>query len=115
MGGNHREVNNRLRWDSIILSLIGNLNYNPAFPSVYKWDEILRRIAGDLISYIDDLRSIGCSMEHAWSIARRVASHLQHLGILDAARKRQLDKGLWVGGIYSTVNKSVTKIVTKEK
>ena len=35
----------------------------------------MRRIAGDLISYIDDLRAIGYSMEDVWKIARRVASY----------------------------------------
>ena len=56
--GNHKEIHNPLRWDSIILYLIGNKNYNPAYPSVYKWDERSKRITGDLIAYIDDLRAI---------------------------------------------------------
>ena len=99
----------------MILNLIGNKDYNPAFPEVYKWDERSKRIAGDLISYIDDLRAIGFSMEQAWLIARRVASYLQYLRIQDAARKRRLDEGPWAGGIYGTADKSITKTVTKEK
>ena len=58
MRGNRKDVHNPLRWDSIKLNLLGNANYNPAFPLVYKWDSRLRRIAGDLVSYIDDLRAI---------------------------------------------------------
>ena len=57
--GNHKDLSNPLRWDYVVLNLIGNKNYNPAFPEVYKWDERLKRITVDLISYIDDLRAIG--------------------------------------------------------
>ena len=113
--GNHHETTNPLRWDEVILNLIGNKDYNPAFPNVYKWDKYVKRIAGELIAYIDDLRAIGFSLEHAWQIARRIGSYLQHLGIQDAARKRRLDEGPWAGGIYSTSNKEVTKTVTDEK
>ena len=63
--GNHKEANNPLRWDTVILNLIGKSNYNPTYPQVYKWDERMKRIAGDLISYIDGLRAIGFSMEEA--------------------------------------------------
>ena len=113
--GNHHETTNPLRWDEVILNLIGNKDYNPAFPNVYKWDKHVNRIAGELIAYIDDLRAIGFSLEHAWQIARRIGSYLQHLGIQDAAQKRRLDEGPWAGGIYSTSNKEVTKTVTDEK
>ena len=34
--GNHKEANNPLRWDVVILNLIGNSDYNPAYPQVYK-------------------------------------------------------------------------------
>ena len=56
--GNHKQINNPLRWDSIILNSIGNPDYNPSYPTVYKWDERAKRITGDLIVYIDDLRAI---------------------------------------------------------
>ena len=92
-----------------------NLYYNPSFPNVYKWDNIPKRIAGDITSYVDDLRAIGFSMEQARLIARRVGSYLQYLGIQDAARKRRLDEGPWAGGVYSTTNRNIIKSVTKEK
>ena len=113
--GKQDAINNPLRWDSIILNLIGNHQYNPSFPNVYKWDNIAKRIAGDIIAYVDDLRAIGFSMEQAWLIARRVGSYLQHLGIQDAARKRRLDEGPWAGGVYATTDRNITKTVTKEK
>ena len=87
------------------LNLTGNKDYIPAFPNVYKWDSRLERITGELIAYIDDLRSIGFSLEQAWLISRRVCSYLQYLGIQDAARKRRLDEGPWAGGVYTTTNK----------
>ena len=97
------------------MNLIGNKDYNPTFPKVYKWDKYTKRIAGELIAYIDDLRSIGFSLEQAWLIARWVGSYLQYLGIQDAARKRRLDEGPWSGGLYSTANNKVTKTVTEAK
>ena len=39
-------------WDTVILNLIGNPNYNPANPQVYKSDERAKRIAGELIFYM---------------------------------------------------------------
>ena len=86
-------MTNPLGWDDIKLNLIGNKDYNPTYSKVFKWDNHAKQIAGELIAYIDDLRAIGFSLEHAWLIARRVGSYLQFLGIQDAARKRRLDEG----------------------
>ena len=104
-----------MRWDKVILNLIGNSNFDPAYPNVYKWDSHSNRIAGDLIAFIDDLRAVGYSLEHAWTIARWVASKLEFLGIQDAARKRRIDNGPWAGGKYGTSNQEITKTVTEEK
>ena len=106
---------NPLRWDKVILNLIGNTNFDPAYPNVYKWDSHNNRIAGDLIAFIDDLRAIGHTLEAAWAIARWVASKLEFLGIQDAARKRRIDNGPWAGGKYGTANQEITKTVTEEK
>lgn len=54
-------------------------------------------------------------MEEAWKIARRLGSYLQYLGIQGAARKRGLNEGPWVGGIFSTTDKRIAKTDTKEK
>ena len=96
--GNHLDTSNPLYWDEVILNLIGNIEFNPALPNAYKWDSVLKRIAGDLIAYVDDLRAIGFSLEHAWRIARWVASKLEFLGIQDAVRKRRIEQrtmGWW--------------------
>ena len=108
-------MTNPLRWDAIKLNLIGNKDYSPSFPKVYKWDKHARRIAVDLIAYIDDLRTIGFSLEQAWLIASRVCSYVQYLGIQDAARKSRLEEGPWAGGLFSTSDKHVTNTITEQK
>ena len=113
--GNRKEKSNPLRWDSIILNLIGSESYNPSLPNIIKWDNINRRPAGDLLGYVDDLRAIGCTTEQAWAIARRVASRLQYLGIQDAPRKRRVDNGPWAGTIFTCTCESVGKSVTQAK
>ena len=113
--GDRRDKNNALRFDRVIINAIGNANYNPALPNVFKFDDINKRIAGDLIAYVDDLRTLGHSLEEAWRIARQVMSRLQYLGIQDAARKRRVGEGPWAGGVYTTHHGKIRKTVTKEK
>ena len=74
--GNPVDPSNPLRWDEVKLNLIGNKDYNPTFPTVFKWGRITKRIARDLIAFVDDLIALGFSLEHAWQIARRVCSYL---------------------------------------
>ena len=50
---------------------MGNSNFNPALPNVYKFNDIVNRISGDIKAYVDDLRALGWSLEHAWAIAER--------------------------------------------
>ena len=113
--GDEKEPRNPLRWDKVILNLFGNKNYNPALPSVIKWNSLAKMMAGDLKAYVDDLRAIGWSLEHAWQIARHVASRLQFLGIQDAARKRRIDNGPWAGSIFISDEDKVQRTVSKEK
>ena len=113
--GDHTAMNNPLRWDSVTLNLIGSENYNPSLANVFKWDKTDRRPAGDIISYVDDLRAIGFSLEQAWKIARWVASKLQYLGIQDASCKHCIDNGPWAGRVYQTKNGNVSKSVTQPK
>jgi len=113
--GDEKEPQNPLRWDKVILNLFGNKDYNPALPSVIKWNSLAKMMAGDLKAYVDDLRAIGWSLEHAWQIARYVASRLQFLGIQDAARKRRIDNGPWAGSIFISEEDKVQRTVSKEK
>ena len=90
-------------------------DYNPSLLNAYKFDKINRNIAGDLIGYVNDLRTLGFTLEEAWEIARQVASRLQYLGVQDAGKKRRITTGPWAGRIYCTDNGKITKTVTKEK
>jgi len=36
--GNEKEKDNPLRWDKVILNSIGNADFNPALPNVFKWN-----------------------------------------------------------------------------
>lgn len=67
---------NNLPWDEEVLNLMGNKDFDPALPNVFKWDMTYQRTAGDFIAYVDILRGIGCPHAHAWAIVRRVASCL---------------------------------------
>ena len=64
--GNEKFPCNPLRWDKIILNLIGSKDYDPSLHSVMKWNDIANRIAGDIKAYVDHLRALGWSLEHAW-------------------------------------------------
>ena len=113
--GDESDRDNPLFWDQVKLNLIGNEGYNASLPNVMKWNSIVGRIAGDIKAYVDDLRAIGWSLEHAWQIARRIASRLQYLGIQDAARKRRVDNGPWAGCIYRSSETAIQRTVTLEK
>ena len=113
--GNHKNLKNPLRWDKVILNMVGGGNYDPSMPNVYKWDKVNSRMAGDILSYVDDLRVLGFSLEHAWLIARWFASKMQTLGIQDASRKRRVDNGAWAGGVFSTTDGKISKTVTSPK
>jgi hypothetical protein len=46
------------------------------------------KIAGDLGTYVDDLRPVGSSERHCVAVAHRISTLLCYLGIQDALRKR---------------------------
>ena len=113
--GFEKAHDNPLRWDEVVLNLPGDPTYNPALPFVFKWNKLVQRIAGDLKAYVDDLRAIGWSKEHAWKIARLAASRLQFLGIQDAGRKRRIDNGPWAGSIFISNETQIQRTVAVSK
>ena len=98
MRGDLFDPDSTLRYDKVVVNVVGTAEFNPALPNVYKWDEENKKIAGDVITYVDDLRAIGQSTEEALRISRQVASRLQHLGIQDVPRKRRIAEGPCAGG-----------------
>jgi hypothetical protein len=116
--GNRKDEANPLRWDTIVFNLPGAPDYDPSKPRVFKWDSINKRMAGEIATFVDDLRLTGQTVEHTWRITRVVSSRLQRRGLQDAYRKRRpptQDPGAGAGAVFKTTATSVTKTVTKEK
>jgi hypothetical protein len=110
--GFRSDKNNPLQWDCIILNLPGSKSYDPSKPRVFKWDSVNQRMAGDLITFVDDLRITGFSVEQSWQIARLISYRLQYLGIQDASRKRRpltRSPGAWAGAIFEASLDHITK------
>ena len=92
--GNEKDLENPLYWKKVILNLMGNFDYNPAMPNVYKWNDLVERIAGDIKAYVDDLRAIGWS-KNMLGLLR----DLSHLDCNFSAFKMLLGKGELMGDL----------------
>ena len=100
------------------MNLPGDKKFDPTLPRVMKWDLEIDNIAGDVSTFVDDLRASGCDEEVVWKISRQISSRLQYLRIQDAPRKRRLPTrktGAWAGAIFSTSNGKITQTVSQEK
>ena len=67
--GNKTDVDNPFFFDKVVINTLGNEDFNPSLPWVFKFDSIRKRTAGDAPAYVDNLRAMGWSREHAWRIA----------------------------------------------
>ena len=99
----------------MVINAIGQEDFNPSLPWVFKYDSTRNWIAGDVRAYMDNLKCVGWSLEHAWKLARQVASTLQHLGIQDAPRKRRIDAGPWARTLYHADKTTVSVMVMQKK
>jgi hypothetical protein len=54
-----------MRWDQVILNLPGSQDYDPALPWLMKWDDVVSRIAGGAVTFVDDVRGSGHCLENA--------------------------------------------------
>jgi hypothetical protein len=87
--GDHLDEANLFRWDRVIMNLPGTVNYDPGKPWLYKFDELNKKMAAFIISYVDDLRTgDDGGKERCDKVTHLVASRLNYLGEQDAARKR---------------------------
>ena len=89
--------------------------FNQALLNIYKQDDVAKRIAGDIVAFVDDHRTIGHSLKQAQKIARWMTSKLRFLGVQDAPRKSYIDNGPWVGCLFDTKDNQITSIVKQEK
>jgi hypothetical protein len=116
--GNPIDPANPLHYSEVILNLPGMKEYDPTMPHVYKWNSVAKRVAGEIVTFIDDMRACGFSKENTWQILRRLTSILQYLGIQDAPRKRRpscQSPGGWIGCINKVTPEMVALTVSQEK
>ena len=116
--GSPSEPDNPCGFDEVRFNIPGSSDYNPILPWVMKWNAKHNNIAGDAITYMDDIRTVGFSAENAWQVARRLASRLQYMGIQDAPRKRRPPSktpGAWAGSVQHISEDAVSKTVTQAK
>eukprot|EP00980_Cylindrotheca_fusiformis_P017245 scaffold5326_cov80-Cylindrotheca_fusiformis.AAC.1 len=118
--GDPKESGNPLRWDRVRLNLPGDPMFDPRLPWVYQWDEERESIAGSVVTFVDDGRGSGSSVEHAWQVLHRCATRFQHLGIQVAIRKVRppapgVTPGAWAGMIAEVNSQGVYKTVAQGK
>jgi hypothetical protein len=116
--GNPSDPKNALRYDRVKLNLPGSKDFDPTLPMTMKWNDATDQLAGDVITFVDDLRASGFDSENAWAVARQVAARLQYLGIQDAARKRRPSTqkpGAWAGCVFQISPDKIAQTVTQEK
>jgi hypothetical protein len=107
--GNHHDVNNPLHWKDVILNLPGSDDYQPQLPWVYRTTHG-GHLAGVIKRYVDDIRSVGHSESHCWSIGHHVATYYSYLGLQIALRKMRPPSqhpGPWAGTIAFSCSEGV--------
>ena len=79
--GDPMQVGNPIGFNKVILNLPGMTTYNPTLPEVFKWNTTAKVIAGDVITFIDDMRVSGYLKENCRTVHLQFASRIQFLGI----------------------------------
>lgn len=117
--GDPSEPTNPMRYDRIRLNLPGTADYDPKWPKVMKWVDDPGDTAGDVVTFIDDVRMTGHSKENCHQVHRQFSSRVQWLGMQDAPRKfrppSQTKAGAWTGTIFKIEPDTTSKSVSQEK
>lgn len=122
--GNPARFDNPMGYNRIVLNLPGMSNYDPALPKVMKWRDShikgeLGHVAGDVVTFVDDVRITGYSKANCWKVYHQFASRVQYLGMQNAPRKfrppSQQNAGAWTGTIFKIGSSHITKSVSQEK
>lgn len=118
--GDPMQVGNPIGFNKVILNLPGMTTYNPTLPEVFKWNTTAKVIAGDVITFVDNMRVSGYSKENCRTVHHQFAStRIQFLGMQDALRKyrppSQTQAGAWTGTIFRISRKTISKSVAPEK
>lgn len=122
--GNPADKANPMGYDRIRSNLPGMANYDPSLPKIMKWrngssDSDIGSVAGDVVTFIDDVRITGSSKEMCHAVRRQFAGRIQYLGMQDAPRKfrppSQSSAGAWTGTVFKVGSRRITKSVSQEK
>ena len=122
--GNPRKKGNPMGYNRVRLNLPGCEDYDPLLPKVMKWTDGFKEgepgtIAGDVITFVDDVRIVGHSKENCHEVHRQFTSRMQYLGMQDAPRKfrapSQNAAGAWTGTIFRVTQDQISKSVSVEK
>ena len=117
--GDLRDTSNPFGFDSFCLNLPGMEGYDTLKAKTLKWNSASKMCAGDVTTFVDDVRIVGSSKEHCRSVHRQFTSRVQYLGIQDAPRKFRPPShdqaGAWTGSIFKITRKLITKSVSVEK
>lgn len=123
--GNPSRLDNPMGYDKVILNLPGMANYDPSNPKVIKWRNdpdagtCGGHVAGDVVTFVDDVRITGYSKSNCWKVYHQFASRMQYLGMQNAPRKfrppSQTNAGAWTGTIFRIGSSHITKSVSQEK
>ena len=117
--GDPADKANPMGYDCIRLNLPGMETYDPEWPKVMKGVSDPGVVAGDVVTFVDDVRITGYSKENCHMVHRQFASKFQWLGMQDAPRKfrppSQLHAGAWTGTIFKVTPTDITKSVSQEK
>eukprot|EP00980_Cylindrotheca_fusiformis_P006303 scaffold1352_cov144-Cylindrotheca_fusiformis.AAC.9 len=86
----------------------------------YLWDAQRESITGSIVTFVDDGRGSGSSVEHAWQLLHRAATRFQHLGLQVAIRKIRppavgCPPGAWAGMIAEATPLGIFKTVAQAK
>ena len=99
-----------MRYDRTRLNLLGRNSYDPMLPKLMKWnDQALDggTIAGDVSTFLDNVRITGHSKENCHGVHRQFASLIQYVGMQDAPRKfrppSQAHADAWTGTISESM------------
>ncbi|CAJ1957003.1 unnamed protein product [Cylindrotheca closterium] len=116
--GDRKDPTNAFRWDKVKMNLPGSSTYDAGLPWVFKirWSD--RKIAADLLIYVDDGRVTAPNKLECKRATRKAASRLNELGIQEAARKRRWGSWkpwAWAGLLVKTTHDSVNVFVSQER
>ena len=74
---------------NICINLLRDPKYSPSLPWVSKLTKQVK-LAADLCTCVDTIRSIAFSEEEVWVVRRRMVTYCIYLGIQDTTQKRHI-------------------------